>query len=258
MSVTDLGRAVYEGLVIDEGSFWQTPQHVNLAAALQELEDSGFAKKQPSTFYQTTQQARDYIADRKKLWASVCDINLEQEEAALLATINRLSPQSAVDHVYLRWVEQEEILNELNWADGGRLIWPVAQELESRGLLRRLGDHEFRPSLSGLIWETRRAFLRKCDIFISHITEEKALAVRLQQLLSQAFGEDTKIFVSSDYRSIGGGQFWFTEITDSLKSAEVVLVILSQESVNRRWINFEAGVGFGTGSLVLRQSSFGG
>jgi hypothetical protein len=36
-----------------------------------------------------------------------------------------------------------------------------------------------------------------------------------------------------------------------LKQAAVVLAMLSRESKSRPWINFEAGVGYGAGALVI-------
>ena len=66
-----------------------------------------------------------------------------------------------------------------------------------------------------------------------------------------AFPEDFPVFVSSDERSIPGGEGWWQHIRDSIKEREVVLVLLSDESVSREWINFEAGVGDGTGAKVL-------
>ncbi len=59
------------------------------------------------------------------------------------------------------------------------------------------------------------------------------------------------MFVSSDYESIAGGDIWFTTIVNALKTSLVEIVLLSPTSVDRPWINFEAGVGIGTESLVI-------
>jgi hypothetical protein len=91
----------------------------------------------------------------------------------------------------------------------------------------------------------------KTGVFISHITEEKAAANKLKSLIRQAFGKDFSVFVSSDYVSIPGGDLWFTKIVDSLKAVKVVLVLLSEQSVDRRWINFEAGIGLGAEAKVI-------
>ena len=86
--------------------------------------------------------------------------------------------------------------------------------------------------------------------FISHITEERPIAQVLQRYIKLAFSESFPVFVSSDGKSIEGGEKWYNHIIHSLRKSEVVLVLLSQESRGRPWINFEAGVGEGSESLV--------
>ncbi|MGA2148375.1 MAG: toll/interleukin-1 receptor domain-containing protein [Bryobacteraceae bacterium] len=100
-------------------------------------------------------------------------------------------------------------------------------------------------------WDELRVEKVRHGLFISHITEEGPVALVLQKYLRLAFGNDFPVFVSSDAKSIGGGTKWYTEIIDSLRSSEVVLVLVSQESRGRTWINFEAGVGEGAESLVI-------
>jgi hypothetical protein len=93
--------------------------------------------------------------------------------------------------------------------------------------------------------------MEKIHVFISHLTEEKETALCLKQFLRESLGWGLHIFVSSDYESIGGGDIWFTTIVDALKASPVVIVLLSPASVGRPWINFEAGVGIGVGSVVI-------
>jgi hypothetical protein len=91
----------------------------------------------------------------------------------------------------------------------------------------------------------------KRGVFISHITEEKAVALELQRYLKQTFGDIFPVFVSSDPQSIGGGRVWWNHIREGLKTAQVVLVFLSNESVTREWINYEAGVGDGAEACII-------
>src|SRR5437867_3123568 len=91
----------------------------------------------------------------------------------------------------------------------------------------------------------------KQGVFISHIDLERPIALHLQKLLRRAFGEDFPVFVSSDKRSIGGGRQWFEEILRGLRNSTVILVLLSTDSVDARWINFEAGVGVGEHGRVI-------
>lgn len=101
----------------------------------------------------------------------------------------------------------------------------------------------------------------KTTVFISHITEEKAVAFKLKSLIQEAFSNAFPVFVSSDPTSLGGGKPWYHHILSNLPLAKVVLVLLSPESADRPWINFEAGFGQGHDSVVIpivfRGLSFG-
>jgi hypothetical protein len=81
-------------------------------------------------------------------------------------------------------------------------------------------------------------------IFISHITEDKDLAISLQELLRQTFKSNINIFVSSDLDSITFGSTWFNAIIDALKKCDVAIVFCNKTSISRPWINFEAGAAF--------------
>jgi hypothetical protein len=91
----------------------------------------------------------------------------------------------------------------------------------------------------------------KDGVFISHITEEAAIAQVLKKYLKIWFGESLSVFVSSDYDSIVTGEEWYGAIMNGLKSAQVLIVLLSRQSIDRRWINFEAGVGVGAEVRLL-------
>jgi hypothetical protein len=91
----------------------------------------------------------------------------------------------------------------------------------------------------------------KKGAFISHITAESPIALVLQQYLRKAYPNDFPVFVSTDSESIPGGAGWWQHIRDSIKERQIVLVLLSDESVSQEWINFEAGVGDGSGAKVI-------
>lgn len=97
----------------------------------------------------------------------------------------------------------------------------------------------------------------KDRVFISHITEERALGTLVKELLKKSFGNDLKVFLSSDHESIESGEGYFNKILSELKSSEAIIVLLSKESMHRPWINFEAGVGKGAESLVVPALSRG-
>ncbi|MCK9183678.1 MAG: toll/interleukin-1 receptor domain-containing protein [Fibrobacteraceae bacterium] len=81
-------------------------------------------------------------------------------------------------------------------------------------------------------------------VFISHITEEKDLALFVKDFIGKAFLGLIEVFVSSDEHSITLGQKWLNNITDSLKNCSVEIVLCSPKSIIRPWINFEAGAGW--------------
>ncbi|MCU4825544.1 hypothetical protein COL01_06600 [Bacillus thuringiensis] len=93
--------------------------------------------------------------------------------------------------------------------------------------------------------------MEKPKIFISHITEEKELANILKEEISTAFLGLPEIFVSSDSESISIGTRWLDEIDGALKNAQIILLLCSQNSVRRPWINFEAGAGWIKGIPVV-------
>ena len=88
-------------------------------------------------------------------------------------------------------------------------------------------------------------------VFISHIGAEAPVALRLKELIQRSFSGDLTVFVSSDYESIQSGEEWYRKIVNSIQAAKVVIVLISPESVDRPWINFEAGVGVGSNDKVF-------
>lgn len=81
-------------------------------------------------------------------------------------------------------------------------------------------------------------------IFISHISEEKEIALALKDLIESSFLGMLDVFVSSDYASVNLGQKWLDDITTALNDCVVEIIICSPVSVERQWINFEAGAGW--------------
>ncbi len=83
--------------------------------------------------------------------------------------------------------------------------------------------------------------MAKKQVFISHISRETELAQALKQRLAKHFLGLLDIFVSSDRETIQAGSKWLDEVDKALKSADLQIVLCSQESVGRPWVNFEAG-----------------
>src|SRR5947209_1191798 len=81
-------------------------------------------------------------------------------------------------------------------------------------------------------------------VFISHIMEEKEIALALKRLVESTFLNMIEVFVSSDPTSIKLGRKWLDEITYALKHCSVEIILASPASVKRPWINFEGGSGW--------------
>lgn len=82
------------------------------------------------------------------------------------------------------------------------------------------------------------------SVFISHVTEQKEIAFLLQRYIKSIYSSVTKIFVSSDIRSNPAGGDWLETIKNSLRDADVHIAICSKDSIDRPWINLEAGYPF--------------
>lgn len=83
------------------------------------------------------------------------------------------------------------------------------------------------------------------NVFISHTSNESALAEALKGAISSDFLGFTDVFVSSDLESILVGDPWLDSVADALAKAHLLLVMCSEHSVTRPWINFEAGAAWG-------------
>jgi len=81
----------------------------------------------------------------------------------------------------------------------------------------------------------------RVTIFISHAHGESELAALLKTRLVQDFIGLLDIFVSSDFKSIGGGEDWYSAIMNAVRAADIHLVLCSQDSINSSWINIELG-----------------
>lgn len=85
-------------------------------------------------------------------------------------------------------------------------------------------------------------------IFISHDTRDGELAEEFSNLLKSASAGALKSFVSSDKKGTRGIEYgveWYPAIMDKIDEATEVVCLLTQRSVERPWILYEAGVAKG-------------
>jgi len=78
------------------------------------------------------------------------------------------------------------------------------------------------------------------DVFLSFIHEEEKIAKAVQRFLADKLNRQT-VFMSADRWQVFAGEIWLDRIEQELDSAKVVILLLSQDSVGRPWVNFEAG-----------------
>lgn len=89
------------------------------------------------------------------------------------------------------------------------------------------------------------------QIFISHITPDRDLAALLKEKIEKHFLNLVNVFVSSDQESIKAGASWLDALQRALKTASLEIVLCSPASINRPWINFEAGAAWLQGIPVV-------
>lgn len=85
-------------------------------------------------------------------------------------------------------------------------------------------------------------------VFISHDTRDAELAEEFSNLLRSASAGGLKFFRSSDKKPTQGieyGSEWYPAIMDKIDEATDVVCLLTQHSVDRPWILYEAGVAKG-------------
>lgn len=87
--------------------------------------------------------------------------------------------------------------------------------------------------------------IMKKQIFISHTKNESDFAISLQDWIREILDDFIDVFVSSDNGvSIPLGSEWPKRIKESLENSNLVLVLVSHQSIDRKWIYFEAGAGY--------------
>ena len=89
---------------------------------------------------------------------------------------------------------------------------------------------------------------RRALVFISHDSRDADLAEAFANLLTDASGGMLASFRSSDRKGTAGldfGSEWYSAIMEKLATATDVVALLTESSMNRPWILYEAGVAAG-------------
>lgn len=88
-------------------------------------------------------------------------------------------------------------------------------------------------------------------IFISHIHENSEIALELSKFINDKFLGIFDVFVSSDGASIRAGDNWSGKIEEALNNSDLIIAIITEESLERKWIYFETGGAFFLGKRVI-------
>jgi hypothetical protein len=97
-------------------------------------------------------------------------------------------------------------------------------------------------------------------VFISHDTRDAALAEALSKLLSSVSAGMLKTFRSSDRKGGQGFEYgveWYPELMRQLDSACDVVCLLTEGSLGRPWILYEAGVAKGKLNIPVHGLALG-
>jgi hypothetical protein len=81
------------------------------------------------------------------------------------------------------------------------------------------------------------------NLFISHVHTEGDLAQRIGYWLEQAV-PGAAGFISSDPSEIPAGRNWLNHLEEALRKTRVFILLCSPESIERPWVNFEAGCAY--------------
>lgn len=87
-----------------------------------------------------------------------------------------------------------------------------------------------------------RELVPTARIFLSHSTEEAGIATHFKTWLQQKCSAQLSCFQSSDATSIAVGERWFDRICTEIQSSDLLLTLLSPNSIRNRWINIETGM----------------
>lgn len=93
------------------------------------------------------------------------------------------------------------------------------------------------------------------QVFISHIHEERNLALALQELiyapLKESIGGTVNCFLSSDRFQFDAGEEWMARVKSELGKADIIILMLSPQSLTRHWISLEGGAAWVLDRIII-------
>ena len=89
------------------------------------------------------------------------------------------------------------------------------------------------------------------QLFVSHISEEKDVAILLKDMMEEDFLGLVEFFASSDVGTIELGVQWLEAVERAIEKADAVIVLCSKASVHRPWVQFEIGAAWMKGLPII-------
>src|SRR4051812_36068976 len=96
-----------------------------------------------------------------------------------------------------------------------------------------------------------RTGTNRMRIFISHISQEAAVAAVLKGWLESTFAGRVSVFVSSDPADMPAGSKWLEKLDSELRSADLLITLLSNASLKRPWISWEAAAAWSRSLTII-------
>ena len=93
--------------------------------------------------------------------------------------------------------------------------------------------------------------MSKPTIFFSHSSKDKEIVLSVKDKLDKATSGVMDIFMSSDGQSIPFGTNWIHKVEEGLKSATIMFVFVTENSISSGWIYFEAGYAYSKGIQII-------
>lgn len=93
--------------------------------------------------------------------------------------------------------------------------------------------------------------MKKPVVFFSHSTKDKELLIRLEDKILEKSANSIDLFLSSDGQSIPFGKNWVHRIEESLNETTLLFVFLTPNSINSKWLYFEAGYTYSKNVKVI-------
>ncbi|OGW56090.1 MAG: hypothetical protein A2Y81_05505 [Nitrospirae bacterium RBG_13_43_8] len=99
--------------------------------------------------------------------------------------------------------------------------------------------------------------MQKKEIFISYHNSDKDFALYFAKWLTSNF-TDIEVFSTSHPMSIEPGRPWFNEIVKAATSVDMILLLIGPDSIDYRWMLFEAGLSAAKEKCKIVPIIFGG